>query len=354
MRGRRAMAGLALVGAVMVLHGLVYSWLDAPSHASPSRMRPDSWPAVQARVQAARPERAAVPTPAGPPSPMKPRHRPAAVAPPRSPVAAAAGEGPSARASARAGAHAETDAQTESASLPPSPPPPLPPPPVYATRLPPSARLDYQARRGAQVLGQAQLDWWQDGRRYRLSLLSPGAAGADPALRVLTSVGRVGVHGLQPERFVDRRAHRGARAVSLQCDVGGVSFSASTAQRDCVPGMQDNLSWWLQLSAIVAALPQAPAPGATFSAAVARTHGTVDRWTFEVVAPSGQDAALAASALAASTIRLVRRPDRAARFDIGAEVWLDAAPPHWPLRVALQPARGEPLVWTRLPPQGVN
>lgn len=336
MQGRRTMGGLALIGAVTALHGLVYSWLAAPSSVSLSRLTPVPSQAMHASMRLERPVRlaaaaAGVPSHAMavPPKRVRSRHVAAPVA--RAPTAAAIVSGDA------------TGAAVDQA--------PAAPPPLYVTRVPPSARLDYQVERGIQALGQARLDWWQDGHTYRLSLLSPDTAVAGQAQRELTSVGRVGAHGLEPARFVDHRAHRGARAVSLLCDVGEVSFSASTARRDCVPGMQDNLSWWLQLSAIVAALPQMPSPGATFSAAVARTHGTVDRWVFEVVGQSESDVA---AVLAVPTIKLVRRPDRTSRFDTTAEVWLDAAPPHWPLRVKLQEARGEPLVWTRLPSPAVN
>ncbi|WP_374595243.1 hypothetical protein [Aquabacterium sp.] len=216
------------------------------------------------------------------------------------------------------------------------------PPPQYAARLPDTARLSLEVWRGEQRLGEAALDWWHDDARYRLQLGWVGEAPPAAALIEQASSGRVSPHGLLPERFVDRRARRGARAVSLQCDdVGGaVSFSAVTARAPCVAGMQDGLSWWLQLWAVVAAQPAAPEPGRAFSVAVARVHGVVESWTF-VVEPDAD----------AGALRLVRRPDGAPRFDdLTAELWLDAASPHRLRRVRVQSMRGEPLRWERLEP----
>lgn len=214
-------------------------------------------------------------------------------------------------------------------------------PPQYPARLPDATRLSLVAWRGEQRLGDAALDWRHDAARYELHLSWAGEPPPAASWLEQTSSGRVGPHGLLPERFVDRRARRGARAVSLQCDegVGGaVSFSAATAHAPCVPGLQDGLSWWLQLWAIVAARPTVPAAGATISVAVARLHGVIEVWTF-AVEPDAD----------ATALKLARRPDHAPQFDdLTAELWLDAAPPHALRRVRLQPARGEPLVWERL------
>lgn len=233
----------------------------------------------------------------------------------------------------------------------------LPPPTLYAAHVPASARLTYHVERGGRPIGEASLDWRHQADRYSLNLLVALPDDGGGRLLEQTSVGRLTDHGLQPERFVDHRRHRGERAVNMQClagDVGGVSFSASTAQRDCVPGMQDSASWWVQLAAIVAALPTLPDPGTELRLFVARTHGTVDLWTFIVQGRQGWDAS-ADRSLPASAIKLVRRPNAGGPFyDTTAEVWLDAAPPHWPLRVTLQEARGEPLTWTRTQAQGMN
>lgn len=230
----------------------------------------------------------------------------------------------------------------------------FPSPPLYAARVPESARLSFVAERGARRYGEATLDWQRDGDLYRLSLRLSAESESDDPLILLTSTGHVDVHGLRPERFVDSRQRRAARAVTLQCDGGAVSYSATTQQRACVAGMQDNLSWWVQLSAIVAASPILPKAGAELSVAVTRTHGSVDLWTFEVIGEQGLRASSETDVLIPA-IKLVRKPGRTNRaYDTNAEVWLDAAPPHWPLRVRLQEARGEPMVWTRVSPASVN
>lgn len=208
--------------------------------------------------------------------------------------------------------------------------------------------------RGEQKFGAAVLDWQRQEDRYSLSMRVSDGAANDQPLMDQTSMGRVDMHGLQPERFVDARRHRGARAVNLRCDEGVVSYSVSSAEHACVGGMQDSLSWWVQLAAIVSAMSASPAPGTELQIAVARTHGTVDLWTFEVLGLLRVDQKLADEA-SNQVIRLVRRPGRMNRaYDTHAEVWLDAAAPHWPQRVQLHEARGEPLIWVRTMVAPVN
>lgn len=220
-------------------------------------------------------------------------------------------------------------------------------PPRYAASAPEPARLAFIAMRGEQRLGEAAFDWQRQGDRYSVSMRVSDGAVDDHPLMSQTSVGRVNEHGLQPERFVDFRKRRGARAVNLRCDEGVVSYSASSVQHACVGGMQDGLSWWVQLAAIVSAMPAKPAEGSELQIAVARAHGSIDIWTFEVQRQQSVDQELADDA-GAEVIRLVRRPGRDNRaYDTYAEVWLDATAPHWPRRVQLQEARGEPLIWVR-------
>lgn len=254
------------------------------------------------------------------------------------------------------------------------------PPLLYDVRVADSAQLMFMVERGARRVGTALMTWRRDGDRYDLTLTqrAESASGADalggaaPQMQQ-TSTGRVGLHGLQPERMLDSRARRSARAVNLQCDKGIVSFSASTARLPCVPGMQDNLSWWVQLPAIVAALPHEHAASTELSVAVARVHGAIDLWRFEIESPVLLALSDSAPAMTPA-IKLTRRLDASTRTsahvanraevtnqviteaarDTRIDVWLDAAPPHWPLRVQVQEAYGEPLIWTRVTGAFVN
>jgi hypothetical protein len=247
----------------------------------------------------------------------------------------------------------EAQSRTEPSSTAASPSELLAPP-RYAASTPESAQFEFVAMRGEQRLGTAVLDWQRQEDRYSLSMRVSDDATNDRPLMDQTSTGRVDKHGLQPERFVDTRRHRGARAVNLRCDEGVVSYSVSSAEHACVGGMQDSLSWWVQLAAIVSAMPARPEPGMQLQIAVARTHGTVDLWTFEVLGSQRGDQELAVDA-SNQIIRLIRRPGRMNRaYDTHAEVWLDAAAPHWPQRVQLQEARGEPLIWVRTMMAPVN
>ncbi len=340
----RLLAGLMLAGVVAGLHVLLWSrigglaWAPQPGgDGSPRPARP-----AASRVWMVRHPAAVGPVgrTAGSDAPDRAARTPAVPAEaPRRPLGvpelAFARSHPVRSAMPEAVSRAAADADV-------APGRPGVPPPQYLARLPSSAQLTLSAWRGTHRLGDASLTWWHDDARYQLQLSWPVAPPPAATLIEQTSSGRVGPHGLLPERFVDRRARRGARAVSVQCDDaaggGAVSFSAVTTRAPCVVGLQDGLSWWLQLWAIVAAQPAPPAPGAAFSLAVARLHGEVEVWTF-VVEPDAD----------AAVLKLVRHPGRAPQLaDLTAELWLDAAPPHAWRRVRVQPTRGEPLVWERL------
>jgi hypothetical protein len=86
----------------------------------------------------------------------------------------------------------------------------------------------------------------------------------------------------------------------------------------------------LQLAAIVDADPTRFAPGARVAMWVVGARGDADVWTFEVDAVEPLD--LPAGRVEAA-LRLQRAPRRP--YDLRAEVWLDPARHHLPVRVRL-------------------
>jgi hypothetical protein len=206
------------------------------------------------------------------------------------------------------------------------------------TSLPAPAELIYTVHRGA-LSGEGRLVWRPVAGGYTLTL-----EARLPLIGVIfseTSTGSFDAWGLAPQRYAERRLRRSERALTMSRDAAGgggggggggtLSFSASTARLPLPPGAQDRLSWLVQLAALYRAAPPGSAP--LFSSGadlpVASVNGDLSQWQFRV-AP-GQ----------AGLLHLERRPP--GPYDTLAEVWLDPARQHWPVRVRLTEAGGEPL-----------
>lgn len=218
------------------------------------------------------------------------------------------------------------------AGAPPSPPPT--PPLVIAAALSWRYALEQGERRGV-----ALLRWRPDGDRYALRLERELDGRALPAWR---SEGTLDTQGLTPLRFAQqRRDHHGGdawrdrQATNFRRDEGLISFSA-TSERFALPaGVQDRLSWWLQLAAQLAGASTPLAPGGTIRIAVVGLRGEPRDWVFEIVGM--EPLALPIGMLAAS---LHLRRAALGPYDDAIDLWLDPAR-SW-LPVQLQ--SGDPLL----------
>ena len=199
--------------------------------------------------------------------------------------------------------------------------------PVYATRMPPFGRWRYRMQRGSAI-GEAELQWsGQPEGRYALRL-EGRVAGA--TLLEWASQGAIDAAGVAPERFAVRRRGRDSQAANFQREAGKITFSGPTHEVPLLPGVQDRLSWMVQLPAIVDAAPERFGAGTHISLFVAGARGDADLWTFNVqgVEMLGDVPAL----------KLVREPRKL--YDTRVEVWLDAADHHMPLRAVQTPVGG--------------
>ncbi|WP_164962491.1 hypothetical protein [Rubrivivax sp. JA1026] len=199
-----------------------------------------------------------------------------------------------------------------------------PAPPLYAARLPPALQLRWQ-RRGGRADGELRLDWQPGADGYHLVLADDGGDG-------WSSRGRIGPHGLEPERLVERRRTREVRAANFRRDVGVVSASGGGAEHALLPGAQDRAGWLLQLAAVVAAAPERFAPGAVVELFVVGTRGDAAWRRFEVEAVEPLDL----PAGPATALRLASAAP--GPYQPRWEVWLDPArgwlPVRWTSRVA--------------------
>ncbi|MBA4177456.1 MAG: hypothetical protein C0505_13000 [Leptothrix sp. (in: Bacteria)] len=200
--------------------------------------------------------------------------------------------------------------------------------PRYATRLPPPATLQYtMLREAAGPPGraglQAELRWQPAAGRYTLSL-GFGAAG-------WASVGVLDADGVAPERHVESRRGRELRAASFRREAGPgggrVTFSGPPIEHALLPGMQDRLSWMLQLAAVLEADPSLGQTGREVQLYVVGVRGDAALWAFKVV---GRGATELPAGAVADAVHLRREPQRP--YDTRVDVWLDPARHHLPVR----------------------
>ncbi|MBP9942310.1 MAG: hypothetical protein KBF33_13100, partial [Comamonas sp.] len=228
------------------------------------------------------------PTPATPPAPQVQAARPPppqkTIAPRRPPAAPSTTAEPSqATVAAPANPEVETEAQavaTDAASaqaMEPATAPPQPTGPSLQVRnaadmpvtmaLPAdgSALAQHMALRftvegfvkGMQYHASAQLQWQTDGHTYQArQSISAFLLGSLEQ----TSTGLLTPQGLQPLQFVDRRLAK-RRTVNLDWSAQQALFEPERAPTPIGPGTQDRLSVFLQLAAMLQAMPDLRAPG---------------------------------------------------------------------------------------------
>jgi hypothetical protein len=362
-RHGRALA--LLVVGVLLLHGLLLGGLDLPG--SPRVVPLPS--AVQVRRIVAPPVAAAdepvkpAATPAAGPAPQRPQRsigRPRAAAPKptlASPTPAAASPVPersasietattsSARAEIDASAPvnpAEAAAPAASAAATATSAPADTTWPVYATRMPPPVTLHYDLRRGA-LSGSGELQWRPEGERYSLQLL-----GSVLGLNVITQVSQGGLDaaGVAPQRFTDQRLRRSVQAANFQREAGKITFSGPGIELPLAPGVQDRLSWMIQLAAVAAAEPARWVAGTRITLQVVGARGDAGTWTFRSLGLAALDLAGGPAAPDAAggpieTLHFLSEPR--GPYETRVEVWLDPQRHHLPVQATLGSAEGENL-----------
>ena len=295
----RVAAWALLALAVLAAHGLLLRALwPQPAAWAPVAA---AGPLVSARLIVHRAPEPVAPQ-ALPPAPAAPRARPPR---PPAPIAAPAPQP----------APAALPIDAAAAELP-----------VYATRLPPAARLHYRLQRG-EAVGAAQLQWQHDADGYllRLDTAWPGQSAAGSASR-----GQIDAEGVAPLRHAELRRMREVRAANFQREAGRITFSGPQLAYALPPGAQDRLSWMIQLPGIVEADAALARAGASVTLFVVGTRGDAEPWRFEVL---GAEPLVLPAGEVPQALRLKREPTRP--YDTRVEVWLDPARQHLPVRVLL-------------------
>lgn len=204
-----------------------------------------------------------------------------------------------------------------------------PPPPV---RMPAPTRLTFEVSGQAKKFAysaRAELLWQHDGNRYEARQeISAFLVGT----RTQRSVGTVTEQGLLPEKFSDKS--RSEQAAHFDYAKGRVTFSANTPDAAAGPGVQDRLSLFIQLGAMLAADPGRFVPGTQITLTTVSAR-SADRWTFTVEGPETLD--LPAGPTPA--LKLLRLPRK--DYDQKAELWVATGLGYLPVRIKLTQANGD-------------
>lgn len=347
---------LPITGLVLAAHGLLLWGL--PELSPPDKAADDQIVMETRMLQAPPPP---PPPPAAPkPAPApKPRVAPRAPAPTPLPIPipdeqeSAPNPPPSQEVQAQAAPETEAAANTEqpAAAAEPAPEPatepaeahgadtarpiavtpagsaPLPPGSVLPVALPNSATLEFNASgqvKGFQYSAGAQLQWQHDGQYYQarqsISMFLLGE-------RAQTSEGLITPKGLQPLNFSDK----GRKTQSAAFDVASGKAHYSGGQTDAAigDGVQDRLSVFLQLSALMAAGPEKYPPGTLIELTTSSARSAV-RWQFRV----GASEALELPFGSVMALRLDKLPGKSSSDQRGS-VWLAPAMQYLPVRIKL-------------------
>ncbi|KGG90244.1 DUF3108 domain-containing protein [Comamonas thiooxydans] len=204
---------------------------------------------------------------------------------------------------------------------------PLPPDSVLPVTLPNSATLEFNASgqvKGFQYSAGAQLQWQHDGQYYQarqsISMFLLGE-------RAQTSEGLITPKGLQPLNFSDK----GRKTQSAAFDVASGKAHYSGGQTDAAigDGVQDRLSVFLQLSALMAAAPDKYPPGTLIELTTSSARSAV-RWQFRV----GASEALELPFGSVMALRLDKLPGKSSSDQRGS-VWLAPSMQYLPVRIKL-------------------
>lgn len=245
--------------------------------------------------------------------------------------------GPAAADAPTATASEAQPAQDSTATATPSPTPTTaaatpPPASAVAYTFPGSVRLKYNVEGTKDKLNyhaRAELLWLQGNGTFEARLeVSAFLIGS----RVRTSTGSITADGLAPERFSDK--YRSEVAAHFDRTKQRVTFSANTPDVPLLPGMQDQLSVFVQLGAMLAGAPAKYPPGTQINF---ETIGPRAPETWLITIEGEEKLSLPGGDV--SAIKLSRGTRR--EFDQQAELWLAPTLGYLPVRIKLTERNGD-------------
>ncbi len=357
--GRRRLAWVGVVVAVMLVHGVVTRELAARmsdfelAPAMPERVavtyvrtiEPTAPPPIAAR---------ALPPPAkrSPRAPRQVAHAAsaaeapasasevAAAAPPASDAAVVPDEVIAAAASATLepapSASAVVAAQPASAEPASAPVVAEGDPEAPAFEWPASTRVSYALTgnyRG-EVRGQAQVEWIHLDDRYQVNLdLIVGPEFAPLITRRMTSEGRIAASGLVPSRYDEdtQVVFRDRRRVSVTFEPAAVVL-ANGERRERLDGVQDTASQFIQLIYLFSTRPGLLRVGSTVGFPLALPR-TMDRYAYDVV----DEQPLSTSFGTLQAFHLEPRPRGVKKSnELSVEMWIAPELRYLPVRIRIE------------------
>lgn len=147
---------------------------------------------------------------------------------------------------------------------------------AQAFQLPPSALMTYTAYLNGAAYPAGTVNWQIRDARYQLQVTVPVPFIGD---FTFTSSGGVDTFGLAPEIYIEKRASRSERTVTLLRDQELIQFSTQTEKIPLRPGTQDRFSVMFQLAGLVAGNPEIDQKGIAREIPFASIQ-QLETWTF--------------------------------------------------------------------------
>ena len=360
-RGRRRLAGAAVVVAVVLMHGAVtrelavrMSELD-PAHAMPQRIAVSFTRTIEPTAPtpvaaAAAPPRAARVAPRAPRSVARVASATEVVAsaPESAAVAVAAASETAAQSDAVAQAMPVSHVDPTMTATSPARPPEAASSPTLAGagssaqgsappfEWPASTRVSYVLTGNylGEVSGQAQVEWIRLDDRYQVNLdLQVGPEFAPLITRRMTSEGSIAASGLVPARYDEdtQVVFRERRRISVGFETDAVVL-ADGQRRERLEGVQDTASQFIQLTYLFSTRPELLRVGSTIAFPLALPR-TMDRWTYDVV--EEQSLVTPFGRLQAFHLKPRPRGQRKAN-ELSAEMWIAPDLRYLPVRIRIE------------------
>lgn len=184
--------------------------------------------------------------------------------------------------------------------------------------------------KGMEYHANAELQWNTEGNSYHArQSISAFLLGSMEQ----TSAGRLTAQGLQPQEFTDRRFAK-HRSVQFDWDAQKATFEPPRTAAPIGSGAQDRLSVFLQLAAMLQAMPSLRTPGTRIDIPTLGAR-RLQMWTF--VVEHAETLALPNGPM--HTLRLQRLPQ--AGDEETALLWVNPAQGYVPVRIRMQERNGD-------------
>jgi hypothetical protein len=220
---------------------------------------------------------------------------------------------------------------------------------------PPSTRLTYvlSGQYRGEIQGSAQVEWIRQADRYQVLLeITVGPSFAPLMRRRLASEGEIGEGGLSPRRYEEHTkiAFSDPRIDAIRIEADRIVLPRERLLRP-LPGVQDTVSQFVQLTWLFRTQPQRLQPGATVEMPLVLPRRQ-DQWVYDVIGLEAQDTPVGRI----DAWHLKPRPLARPAGELTVEMWFAPALQYLPVRfVVRQDAQTfADLLIKRLPQQAAR